>query len=49
VLKKILPNVGSKRVYLSPSCGLGEYLPREIAFKKLQNMIAIAEKVRELI
>jgi len=49
VLKKILPNVGSKRVYLSPSCGLGEYLPREIAFKKLQNMIAIAEKAGELI
>ena len=49
VLKKILPNVGSKRVYLSPSCGLGEYLPREIAFKKLQNMVAIAKKARELI
>lgn len=49
VLKKILPNIGSKRVYLSPSCGLGEYLPREIAFKKLQNMVAIAKKARELI
>lgn len=49
VLKKILPNIGSKRVYLSSSCGLGEYLPREIAFKKLQNMVAIAKKARELI
>lgn len=49
VLKKILPTVGSKRVYLSPSCGLGEYLPREIAFKKLQNTVAIAKKARELI
>lgn len=49
VLKKILPNVGSKRVYLSPSCGLGEYLPREVAFKKLQNMVAIAKKAKELI
>jgi len=49
MLKKILPTVGSKRVYLSPSCGLGEYLPREIAFKKLQNTVAIAKKARELI
>ena len=48
VIKKILPNVGSERVYLNPSCGLGEYLPREIAFKKLQNMVAIAEKAKEL-
>ena len=49
VLKKILPNIGSKRVYLTPSCGLGEYLPWEIAFKKLQNVVAIAKKARELI
>jgi 5-methyltetrahydropteroyltriglutamate--homocysteine methyltransferase len=48
VIKTILPNVGSKRVYLTPSCGLGEYLPREIAFKKLQNMVAIAENAKEL-
>ncbi len=48
VLKTILPNVGSERVFINPSCGLGEYLPREIAFKKLQNMVAIVEKVRGL-
>ncbi len=48
-LKKILPTVGSERVYLNPSCGLGEYLPRELAFKKLQNMAAIARKAKELI
>jgi 5-methyltetrahydropteroyltriglutamate--homocysteine methyltransferase len=47
-LKKILPTVGSQRVYLSPSCGLGEYLPREIAFKKLQNLVAIAKKAKEV-
>ncbi len=44
VLKLILPVIKSKRVYLNPSCGLGDYLPREIAFKKLQNMVSIAEK-----
>lgn len=49
VLKLILPAVKSERVYLDPSCGLGDYLPREIAFKKLQNMVSIAEKARELI
>ncbi len=49
VLKLILPSVKSERVYLNPSCGLGDYLPREIAFKKLQNMVSIAEKARELI
>ncbi len=45
----ILPAVKSERVYLDPSCGLGDYLPREIAFKKLQNIVSIAEKARELI
>lgn len=49
VLKLILPAVKSERVYLDPSCGLGDYLPREIAFKKLQNIVSIAETARELI
>ncbi len=49
VLKLILPAVKSERVYLNPSCGLGDYLPRVIAFKKLQNMVSIAEKARKLI
>lgn len=49
VLKLILPAVKSERIYLNPSCGLGDYLPREIAFKKLQNMVSIAEKARKLI
>lgn len=48
-LELILLAVGSERVYLNPSCGLGDYLPREIAFKKLQNMVKIAEKARGLI
>jgi methionine synthase II (cobalamin-independent) len=46
-LKKILPNIGSERVYLNPSCGLGEYLPRNIAFEKLTNMKSISDKARE--
>ncbi len=49
VLKLILPAVKSERVYLNPSCGLGDYLSREVAFKKLQNMVSIAEKARKLI
>jgi len=46
VLKHILPNVGSERVYVNPSCGL-DYLPRDVAFKKLQNMVTIVEKAKE--
>ena len=46
VLRKILPNVGSRHIYLNPSCGL-DYLPREIAFKKLKNMVEIARRARE--
>ena len=49
VLKSILPAVKSERVYLNPSCGLGDYLSREVSFKKLQNMVSIAEKARGLI
>jgi 5-methyltetrahydropteroyltriglutamate--homocysteine methyltransferase len=49
ILKLILPAVKSECVYLNPSCGLGNYLPRVIAFKKLQNMVSIAEKARVLI
>ncbi|MFH1821446.1 MAG: uroporphyrinogen decarboxylase family protein [Methanobacteriota archaeon] len=47
-LERILPALGSERVYLNPSCGLGDYLPREIAFKKLQNMVMIAKKAKEM-
>jgi 5-methyltetrahydropteroyltriglutamate--homocysteine methyltransferase len=46
-LEKILPNVGSETVYVNPSCGLGEYLPRNIAFEKLKNMSSISDKARE--
>lgn len=44
LLKEVLPKISSERVFVSPSCGLGDYLPREVAFKKLQ---LIAEIVKE--
>lgn len=49
VLKRILPTVGSERVYLSTSCGVGDYLPREVAFKKLKMVSAIAKKAEEIV
>jgi 5-methyltetrahydropteroyltriglutamate--homocysteine methyltransferase len=48
VLKRILPTVGSERVYLSTSCGLGDYLPRGVAFKKIEMISAITKKARDL-
>jgi 5-methyltetrahydropteroyltriglutamate--homocysteine methyltransferase len=47
ILRKLLPTIGSERVYLNPSCGLGEYLPRDVAFQKLKNMVSIAQRARE--
>jgi 5-methyltetrahydropteroyltriglutamate--homocysteine methyltransferase len=49
VLKRILPTVGSERVYLSTSCGVGDYLPREVAFKKLEMISTITKKAREIV
>ncbi|MEW6222581.1 MAG: hypothetical protein AB1476_04630 [Candidatus Hadarchaeota archaeon] len=49
LLEKILPKVRSARVYLTPSCGIGDYLPREVAFKKLQKVAEVAKKAEELI
>ncbi|KXB04005.1 hypothetical protein AKJ48_03475 [candidate division MSBL1 archaeon SCGC-AAA261O19] len=45
-MRTILPNVGSERVYLNPSCGL-DYLPRKVALEKLEHMVKIAEKAKE--
>ncbi|KXB00858.1 hypothetical protein AKJ41_03575 [candidate division MSBL1 archaeon SCGC-AAA259O05] len=47
VIKKILPGVNADRAYLNPSCGL-EFLPREIAREKLENMVEIAERTKEM-
>jgi 5-methyltetrahydropteroyltriglutamate--homocysteine methyltransferase len=46
LLRHIIPAVGSSRIYLTPSCGLGDYLPREIAFKKLQKLVEITHEAR---
>ncbi|MEM2878810.1 MAG: hypothetical protein QXG10_04645 [Candidatus Hadarchaeales archaeon] len=43
---KALSGFGGKRAYLSPSCGL-EYLPREVAYRKLENMVAISKMLKE--
>jgi len=43
---KALRGFSGKRVYLSPSCGL-EYLPRDVAFEKLHNMVLIAARIKE--
>ncbi|MEM2192719.1 MAG: hypothetical protein QXG38_03795 [Candidatus Hadarchaeales archaeon] len=48
-LEKILPTVGSERVYITTSCGLGDYLPREVAFKKLQKVAEIARMAGEMV
>ncbi len=45
---KILPAVKGEVVYIMPSCGLGDYLPRGTAFKKLQTLSEITEKARQV-
>ncbi len=47
-LERIIPHVEGRPVYLNPSCGL-EHLPRETAFAKLKNLVAIANKAREVL
>ncbi|MFN4133473.1 MAG: hypothetical protein ACK4GQ_03790 [Candidatus Hadarchaeales archaeon] len=49
ILDKILPSVGSEKIYVTTSCGLGDYLPREVAFKKLQKTAEIARIAREMV
>jgi len=49
IIKRILPSIKGRTIYLNPSCGLGDFLPREIAFEKLRNMVAIAKKAEEMI
>ena len=46
VAVKILRKLNAERAYLNPSCGLDEYLPREVAFEKMKNLVAIAKQVR---
>jgi 5-methyltetrahydropteroyltriglutamate--homocysteine methyltransferase len=46
VVAKILKKIDAERAYLNPSCGLDEYLPREVAFEKMKNLVAISKQVR---
>jgi 5-methyltetrahydropteroyltriglutamate--homocysteine methyltransferase len=46
ILMRVLEYVEAHQAYLNPSCGM-EYLPRDVAFAKLKNMVKIAEKARE--
>jgi 5-methyltetrahydropteroyltriglutamate--homocysteine methyltransferase len=46
LLKYVLSSVQSTRVYLTPSCGLGDYLPREVAFRKLQKLVEITREAK---
>jgi 5-methyltetrahydropteroyltriglutamate--homocysteine methyltransferase len=46
-IKKVLKNYPFDFMILSPSCGL-EYLPRDFAFRKLQNLVKITEMLRKL-
>ncbi len=44
-IRRALPHVDARRLILAPDCGL-KYLPREVAFAKLQSMVAGARIVR---
>jgi 5-methyltetrahydropteroyltriglutamate--homocysteine methyltransferase len=48
LLEGILRRVESERVYLTPSCGLGDYLPRDVAFKKLQNLVEVTKRAGKI-
>lgn len=48
LLRRILAHVEADRAYLNPSCGL-EYLPRDVAFAKLKNMVSIAQRAGEVL
>ena len=42
---RALPHVRAERIIVAPDCGL-KYLPREVAFGKMQAMVAGAAIVR---
>ena len=46
VAVKILKKINAEHAYLNPSCGLDEYLPREVAFEKLKKVVASAKLIR---
>ncbi len=44
-IRRALPHVPSERIVVAPDCGL-KYLPREVAFGKMQAMVEGAKIVR---
>jgi 5-methyltetrahydropteroyltriglutamate--homocysteine methyltransferase len=44
-IRRALPHVSAERITVAPDCGL-KYLPREVAFAKMQAMVAGAKIVR---
>jgi 5-methyltetrahydropteroyltriglutamate--homocysteine methyltransferase len=44
-IRRALPHVPAERIIVAPDCGL-KYLPREVAFAKMQAMVAGAKIVR---
>jgi 5-methyltetrahydropteroyltriglutamate--homocysteine methyltransferase len=45
-IRRALPYVDAKRIVVAPDCGL-KYLPRDIAFAKMQSMVEGAHLVRD--
>ena len=44
-IRRALPHVAAERIIVAPDCGM-KYLPRDVAFGKLQAMVAGARIVR---
>ena len=45
-IRRALPHVSAERIIVAPDCGL-KYLPRDVAFGKMQAMVAGAAIVRK--
>jgi methionine synthase II (cobalamin-independent) len=45
-IRKALPHVPAERLVIAPDCGM-KYLPRDVAFAKLQAMVEGTRIVRE--
>lgn len=45
-IRRALPHVSAERLVIAPDCGM-KYLPRDVAFKKLQAMVAGTRIVRK--
>jgi 5-methyltetrahydropteroyltriglutamate--homocysteine methyltransferase len=44
-IRRALPHVAAERIVVAPDCGM-KYLPREVAFAKMQAMVQGADIVR---